>query len=79
MRTASNCGPSSRPTSPKNSATAQDALEDLAEQRAATAAEVSADPELLHAATSYVAAREGQLHLVHDALGRLAFPCSRVA
>ncbi|MFC8784942.1 hypothetical protein [Streptomyces nigra] len=56
------------------SATAQDAVEDLAAQRAATAADGNADPELLHASTSYLAAREGQLHLVHDALGRLAFP-----
>ncbi|WP_435059692.1 hypothetical protein [Streptomyces sp. bgisy060] len=60
----------------ENSATAADAVEDLAAQRAATGAEDStvADPELLHAATSYLAAREGQLHLMHDALGRLAFP-----
>ncbi|WP_371101681.1 hypothetical protein [Streptomyces sp. PU_AKi4] len=62
----------------ENSATAADAVEDLAAQRAATAAEDSTDyfaaPELLHAATSYLAAREGQLHLMHDALGRLAFP-----
>ncbi|MEV8092682.1 hypothetical protein [Streptomyces nigra] len=58
----------------ESSATAQDAVEDLAAQRAATAAEDSADPELLHAAASYLAAREAQLHLVHDALGRLAFP-----
>ncbi|MFB6984599.1 hypothetical protein ACNPQN_32650 [Streptomyces sp. NPDC056297] len=62
----------------RNSATAQDAVEDLAAQRAATTAEDStdffADPELLHAKTSYLAAREGQLHLLHDALGRLAFP-----
>jgi hypothetical protein len=62
----------------QNSATAQDAVEDLTVQRAATTAEDStdyfADPELLHAETSYLAAREGQLHLVHDALGRLAFP-----
>jgi hypothetical protein len=62
----------------RHSATAQDAVEDLAAQRAATTAEASydlfADPELLHAETSYLAAREGQLHLMHDALGRLAFP-----
>ncbi|MYS33439.1 hypothetical protein K388_06668 [Streptomyces sp. KhCrAH-43] len=62
----------------ENSATAADAVEDLAAQRAATGAEDStdylADPELLHAATSYLAAREAQLHLRHDALGRLAFP-----
>ncbi|MFH9044327.1 hypothetical protein ACH4FA_34025 [Streptomyces sp. NPDC017966] len=62
----------------ENSATAADAVEDLAAQRAATGAEDStdyfADPELLHAKTSYLAAREGQLHLMHDALGRLAFP-----
>lgn len=62
----------------QHSATAQDAVEALAAHRAATTAEDStdyfADPELLHAATSYLAAREGQLHLMHDALGRLAFP-----
>lgn len=58
----------------ESSATAQDAVEDLSAQRAATAAEDSADPDLLHAATSYLAARGAQLHLVHDALGRLAFP-----
>ncbi|MER5888050.1 hypothetical protein ABT160_29885 [Streptomyces sp. NPDC001941] len=62
----------------EHSATAADAVEDLAAQRAAAAAETStdyfADPELLHAAASYLAAREGQLHLVHDALGRLVFP-----
>jgi hypothetical protein len=62
----------------QHSATAQDAVEALAAQRAATTAEdpadYFADPELLHAETSYLAAREGQLHLMHDALGRLAFP-----
>ncbi|MFF8618810.1 hypothetical protein [Streptomyces sp. NPDC015350] len=62
----------------QNSATAQDAIEDLTTQRAATTAEDGTDyfpdPELLHATTSYLAAREGQLHLMHDALGRLAFP-----
>ncbi|MFF1680739.1 hypothetical protein ACFVYG_32465 [Streptomyces sp. NPDC058256] len=62
----------------QNSATAQDAVDALAAQRAATTAEDSpdyfADPELLHAETSYLAAREGQLHLMHDALGRLAYP-----
>ncbi|MFD7861594.1 hypothetical protein [Streptomyces sp. NPDC059783] len=62
----------------ENSPTAADAVEDLAAQRAATGAEHStdyfADPELLHATTSYLAAREGQLHLRHDALGRLTFP-----
>ncbi|MGW6471371.1 hypothetical protein [Streptomyces nigra] len=63
----------------ENSATAQDAVRALVAQRAATTAEVSAGPELLHAATCYLAAREGQVHLVRDALGRLAFPCSRVA
>ncbi|MEU9761911.1 hypothetical protein AB0D98_19620 [Streptomyces sp. NPDC047987] len=60
------------------SATAADAVEALAAQRAAITAEDSsdyfADPELLHAEASYLAAREGQLHLMHDALGRLAFP-----
>lgn len=62
----------------QNSATARDAVEDLTAQRAATTAEDStdyfADPELLHAQTLYLAAREAQLHLLHDALGRLAFP-----
>ncbi|MET8816397.1 hypothetical protein ABZW47_30905 [Streptomyces sp. NPDC004549] len=62
----------------QNSATAQDAVEDLTAQRAAAMAEDGtdyfADPELLHAEASYLAAREGQLHLMHDALGRLAFP-----
>jgi len=62
----------------RDSATAQDAVEDLVAQRAAITAEDGADyfadPELLHAATAYLAAREGQLHLVHDALGRLAHP-----
>ncbi|TLQ46296.1 hypothetical protein [Streptomyces marianii] len=33
-----------------------------------------ADPDLLHAETVYLTAREGQLQLVHDALGRLANP-----
>jgi hypothetical protein len=62
----------------QNSATAQDAVKALAAQRAATTAEDGtdyyADPELLHAENSYLAAREGQLHLIHDALGRLASP-----
>lgn len=62
----------------QHSATAQDAVAALTAQRAATTAENPADyftdPELLHAETSYLAAREGQLHLIHDALGRLAFP-----
>ncbi|WP_327391322.1 hypothetical protein OG728_39535 (plasmid) [Streptomyces microflavus] len=64
----------------QNSATARDAVDDLTAQRAATTAEDStdyfADPELLHAQTAYLAAREGQLLLLHDALGRLAFPAS---
>ncbi|WP_217127907.1 hypothetical protein [Streptomyces sp. AC558_RSS880] len=62
----------------QHSATARQAVTDLAAQRAATTAEDNiayvTDPELLHAQTSYLAAREGQLHLLHDALGRLAFP-----
>lgn len=62
----------------QHSATAADAVEVLAAQRTAATAEDSsdyvADPELLHAQASYLAAREGQLHLMHDALGRLAFP-----
>jgi hypothetical protein len=32
------------------------------------------DPHLLHARIAYLAARSGQLHALHDALGRLAFP-----
>lgn len=62
----------------QHSATAQDAVEALTAQRAATTAEdpadYFADPELLYAEISYLSAREGQLHLMHDALGRLAFP-----
>ncbi|WP_331725294.1 hypothetical protein [Streptomyces zaomyceticus] len=62
----------------RHSATAQDAVDTLTAQRAATTFEANndlfADPELLHAHTSYLTAREGQLHLMHDALGRLAFP-----
>ncbi|POX58087.1 hypothetical protein C3492_39635 [Streptomyces sp. Ru62] len=62
----------------QEAATAQQAVDDLAAQRAAITAEDStdyiADPDRLHAATSYLAAREGQLHLLHDALGRLVFP-----
>ncbi|MGW3390501.1 hypothetical protein [Streptomyces cinereoruber] len=62
----------------RHSTTAQDAVDALAAQRAATTAQDSfdffADPDLLHAETSYLAAREGQLHLMHDALGRLAYP-----
>lgn len=64
----------------RTSATAQAAIEDLTAQRAATTAEDGADyfadPELLHAQTAYLAAREGQLDLIHDALGRLAHPVS---
>ncbi|MER7195655.1 hypothetical protein [Streptomyces flaveolus] len=33
-----------------------------------------ADPRLLHARIAYLSARHGQLHALHDALGRLAFP-----
>lgn len=62
----------------RHSVTATDAVEALAAQRAAATAEDGtdyfADPELLHAEAAYLAAREGQLHLMHDALGRLAFP-----
>ncbi|MFJ5817339.1 hypothetical protein ACIQGT_26095 [Streptomyces sp. NPDC093108] len=62
----------------RDSATAQDAVKNLAAQRAAITAQDGsdyfADPELLHARTSYLAAREGQLHLIHGALGRLAYP-----
>ncbi|MER7195911.1 hypothetical protein, partial [Streptomyces flaveolus] len=59
------------------STTAQRAVEDLAEQRAATLeddADYLADPRLLHARIAYLSARLGQLHALHDALGRLAFP-----
>ncbi|MFE5406922.1 hypothetical protein ACFQ9Z_37695 [Streptomyces sp. NPDC056580] len=62
----------------RNSPTAQDAVTALETQRAATTADDSspyvAAPELLHATTAYLAAREGQLHHLHDALGRLAYP-----
>ncbi|WP_330342646.1 hypothetical protein [Streptomyces sp. NBC_00557] len=62
----------------RESATAQEAIDALAAQRAATTAEEGgdyvADPELLHARTAYLAAREAQLHCMHDALGRLAHP-----
>ncbi|WP_318218844.1 hypothetical protein [Streptomyces sp. SCL15-6] len=59
------------------STTAQRAVEALAEQRAATLdddADYLADPRLLHARIAYLSARHGQLHALHDALGRLAFP-----
>ncbi|MER7720860.1 hypothetical protein ABTX99_28615 [Streptomyces flaveolus] len=59
------------------STTAQQAVEALAEQRAATLdndADYLADPRLLHARIAYLSARHGQLHALHDALGRLAFP-----
>ncbi|MER6847019.1 hypothetical protein AB0A81_26430 [Streptomyces flaveolus] len=59
------------------STTAQRAVEALAEQRAATLeddADYLADPRLLHAHIAYLSARHGQLHALHDALGRLAFP-----
>ncbi|WP_225638568.1 hypothetical protein [Streptomyces solaniscabiei] len=59
------------------STTAQRAVEALAEQRAATLdddADYLADPRLLHARIAYLSARLGQLHALHDALGRLAFP-----
>jgi hypothetical protein len=53
-------------------------MDALFEQRAAATAENStslfADPELLHATMTYLAAREGQLHSLYDALGRLAAP-----
>ncbi|RNF81146.1 hypothetical protein [Streptomyces botrytidirepellens] len=61
----------------QHSATAQDAVNDLAAQLAATTgdpADYFAGPDLLHAQIRYLAARESQLHLIHDALGRLAFP-----
>ena len=75
-RTLATSGPAA--TWRHHSVTATDAVEALAAQRAAATAEDGtdyfADPELLHAEASYLAAREGQLHLMHDALGRLAFP-----
>ncbi|MFF8401742.1 hypothetical protein ACF06P_08925 [Streptomyces sp. NPDC015684] len=53
-------------------------MEALASQRTAITAEDStdyvADPELLHARAAYLAAREGQLHRIHEALGCVAFP-----
>ena len=62
------------------SATAQDAVDALAARREAAMSEDGteyfADPERLHAESAYLAAREGQLHLVHDALGRLAHPAA---
>ncbi|MFE5407041.1 hypothetical protein ACFQ9Z_38375 [Streptomyces sp. NPDC056580] len=67
----------------RNSPTAQDAVTALETQRAATTADDSspyvAAPELLHATTAYLAAREGQLHHLHDALGRLAYPAQSSA
>ncbi|WP_318218804.1 hypothetical protein [Streptomyces sp. SCL15-6] len=59
------------------STTAQRAVESLAEQRAATLdddADYLADPRLLHARIAYLSARHGQVHALHDALGRLVFP-----
>ncbi|MEU3664325.1 hypothetical protein AB0E77_32000 [Streptomyces sp. NPDC032940] len=64
------------------STTAQRAVEDLAEQRAATLdddADYLADPRLLHARIAYLSARHGQVHALHDALGRLAFPTEPLA
>ncbi|WP_239769010.1 hypothetical protein [Streptomyces sp. CL12-4] len=64
------------------STTAQRAVEDLAEQRAATLdddADYLADPRLLHARIAYLSARHGQVHALHDALGRLAFPTEHPA
>ncbi|MFF7858746.1 hypothetical protein [Streptomyces sp. NPDC007904] len=60
------------------SPTARHALTALAAQRQELTDQDSldlfADPELLHAQVSYLAVREAQLHLEHDALGRLATP-----
>ncbi|MFJ3213564.1 hypothetical protein [Streptomyces flaveolus] len=59
------------------STTAHRAVEALTEQRAATLdddADYLADPRLLHARIAYLSARHGQVHALHDALGRLAFP-----
>ncbi|WP_225650894.1 hypothetical protein [Streptomyces solaniscabiei] len=59
------------------STTAQRTVEALTEQRAATLdddADYFADPRLLHARIAYLSARHGQLHALHDALGRLALP-----
>ncbi|MFF8431741.1 transposase family protein [Streptomyces sp. NPDC016566] len=62
----------------RHSVIAQDAVDALAARRSAATAEDGtdyfADPERLHAETFYLAAREGQLHCIHDALGRLAYP-----
>jgi hypothetical protein len=56
-------------------------MDALIEQRAAATTENSTslftDPELLHATMTYLAAREGRLHSLHDALGRLAAPAPR--
>lgn len=61
------------------SPTARHALDALTAQRQALTGQDSledafADPELLHAQVSYLAVREAQLHLEHDALGRLTTP-----
>ncbi|MGA5498867.1 hypothetical protein ACPCSP_31500 [Streptomyces cinereoruber] len=75
-RALSNSGPAAAWR--QHSVIAQGAVDALAAQRAATTAVDSfgifADPDLLRTETSYLAAREGQLYLMHDALGRLALP-----
>ncbi|MER6434637.1 hypothetical protein ABT272_45025 [Streptomyces sp900105245] len=65
----------------EQSATARAAVHTVTALRAtatATAAEEGADPlpdpERLHAKSAYLAARDAQLRLQHDALGRLAAP-----
>ncbi|PWJ02268.1 hypothetical protein DKG34_39545 [Streptomyces sp. NWU49] len=73
-----------RPTGPATawrqaSPTARHALAALPARRQALTGQDSlddffADPELLHAQITYLAVREAQLHLEHDALGRLTTP-----
>ncbi|MGP3953479.1 hypothetical protein [Streptomyces sp. 7N604] len=58
--------------------TADDAVNQLALQRETSFAEDGpdyfADPDLLHATSAYLHAREAHLQILHDALGRLAAP-----
>jgi len=62
----------------QQSFTAREAVAVLAKRREASYAEDGADyfadPALLHATSAYLAAREGQLQIMHDAMGRLAAP-----
>jgi hypothetical protein len=76
-RTLATSGPAA--TWRDHSGTAAEAVAALAAQRAATTAEDGtdyfADPELLHAEASYLAAREGQLDLMHDARDQPQIRC----